>query len=129
MTNVEALNYFNKRKHQFGLSKKARRAEEMAILALEQQINKRTITLPCGINDTFYIIAQKVEHGKYDNFFVDERKVTCFLYNGKEIAIYNFDNFDGMVFFLDEVFLDREKAKARAWWLNKNENKKQQTFN
>lgn len=125
MTYVDALNYFIKRKHQFWLSKSAQRAEKMAILALEQQINKRTITLPCGINDTFYIIAQKVENGKYTNLFVDERKVSCFAYNGKEITIYDFD---GMNFSTDEVFFDRGEAQAKARLLNECENKIHQTF-
>lgn len=115
MTYVDALNYFIKRKHQFGLSEKARRAENMAILALEQQINKKTITLPCEVNSVFYIVAQRVEKGKYTSYFVDERQVSCFEYDGKEITIYDYDGID---FSVDKIFLDRKEAEARVKELN-----------
>jgi hypothetical protein len=125
MTYVDALNYFIKRKHQFGLSGEARRAEEMAILALEQQINKITITLPCEVKSVFYIVAQRLEKGKYTSYFVDERQVSCFEYDGKEITIYDFDGID---FSLDKVFFDREEAQAKARLLNACENKIHQTY-
>lgn len=121
MTNVEALNYFIKRKHQFGLGDRIQEAEDMAILALKQQINKRTITLPCEVESIFYIVAQRFEKGKYTSYFVDERQVSCFEYDGKEITIYDFDGID---FSLDEIFFDREEAQAKAGC----ENKKRQTF-
>lgn len=121
MTNVEALNYFIKRKHQFGLDDRIQEAEDMAILALKQQINKRTITLPCEVESIFYIVAQRFEKGKYTSYFVDERQVSCFEYDGKEITIYDFDGID---FSLDEIFFDREEAQAKA----ECENKKRQTF-
>lgn len=121
MTYVDALNYFNKRKHQFGLADKVQEAENMAILALKQQINKRTITLPCEVESIFYIVAQRFEKGKYTSYFVDERQVSCFEYDGKEITIYDFDGID---FSLDEIFFDREEAQAKA----ECENKIHQTF-
>lgn len=121
MTNVEALNYFIKRKHQFGLDDRIQEAEDMAILALKQQINKRTITLPCEVESIFYIVAQRFEKGKYTSYFVDERQVSCFEYDGKEITIYDFDGID---FSLDEIFFDREEAQAKA----ECENKIHQTF-
>lgn len=125
MTNVEALNYFIKRKHQFGLDDRIQEAEDMAILALKQQINKRTITLPCEVESIFYIVAQRFEKGKYTSYFVDERQVSCFEYDGKEITIYDFDGID---FSLDEIFFDREEAQAKARLLNECENKIHQTF-
>ena len=117
MTNVEALNYFIKRKHQIGLADRVQEAEDMAILALKQQINKRTITLPCEVNSVFYIVAQRVEKGKYTSYFVDERQVSCFEYDGKEITIYDYDGID---FSLDDIFFDREKAQAKVNELNAN---------
>lgn len=125
MTNVEALNYFIKRKHQFGLADKVQEAENMAILALKQQINKRTITLPCEVKSIFYIVAQRFEKGKYTSYFVDERQVSCFEYDGKEITIYDFDGID---FSIDEIFFDQEEAQAKARLLNECENKIHQTF-
>ena len=125
MTNVEALNYFIRRKHQIGLADRVQEAENMAILALKQQINKRTITLPCEVNSIFYIIAQRLEKGKYTSYFVDERQVSCFEYDGKEITIYDFD---GINFSTDEIFFDREEAQTKARLLNECENKIHQTF-
>lgn len=115
MTNVEALNYFIRRKHQIGLADRVQEAEDMAISALKQQINKRTITLPCEVNSIFYIVAQRYEKGKYTSYFVDERQVSCFEYDGKEITIYDYDGID---FSVDDIFFDREKAQAKVNELN-----------
>lgn len=115
MTNVEALNYFIRRKHQIGLADRVQEVEDMAISSLKQQINKRTITLPCEVNSIFYIVAQRYAKGKYTSYFVDERQVSCFEYDGKEITIYDYDGID---FSVDKIFFDREKAQAKVNELN-----------
>lgn len=73
------------------------------------------VELPCNIDDLFYIVAQGIEKGKYTGYFVDERQVSYFKYDGKEITIYDYDDID---FSVDEIFLDRKKAEAKAKELN-----------
>ncbi len=54
MTAQEALDYFVRRKEQFGLSDKIQQAETLAILALEKQIPRvaKTQTINRGIDQT-----------------------------------------------------------------------------
>ena len=73
------------------------------------------VELPCKVLDNFFIIAQMVERGKYTEYFVDERQVSCFEYDGKNLTVCDFD---GINFDIDDVHLDRSKAEAKLKELN-----------
>lgn len=73
------------------------------------------IELPCKVGDNFFIIAQRLEKGKYTEYLIDERQVSCFEYDGKNLTVYDFDGID---FDIDDVHLDRSKAEAKLKELN-----------
>lgn len=73
------------------------------------------IELPCEVGDDFFIIAQLLKKGKYTDFFIDERQISCFEYDGKRLMIYDFDGID---FEIDDIYLDKEEAEAKLKELN-----------
>lgn len=73
------------------------------------------VELPCKVGYNFFIIAQSLEKGKYTEYFIDERQVSCFEYDGKKLTVYDFDEID---FDIDDVYLDKSKAEARLKELN-----------
>lgn len=78
----------------------------------------RIIELPCKVGDIFFIIAQRFEKGKYTDFFIDERQISCFEYDGKSLTIYDFDE---IRFALDDIYFDKSKAEARLKELEEND--------
>lgn len=70
----------------------------------------RIIELPCKVGDDFFIIAQRFEKGKYTEYFIDERQVSCFEYDGKNLTVYDFDGID---FDIDNIYFDKSKAEAK----------------
>lgn len=73
------------------------------------------IELPCKAGDDFFIIAQRFEKGKYTEYFIDERQVSCFEYDGKNLTVYDFDEIG---FDIDDIYLDKSKAEAKLKELN-----------
>lgn len=73
------------------------------------------VELPCNIGDDFFIIAQRLEKGKYTEYSIDERQVSCFEYDGKNLTVYDFDGID---FDIDDVYFDKSKAMERVKELN-----------
>jgi hypothetical protein len=71
--------------------------------------------LPCKAGDDFFIIAQRLEKGKYTEYFIDERQVSCFEYDGKNLTVYDFDEIG---FDIDDIYLDKSKAEAKLEELN-----------
>nr|DAF79756.1 MAG TPA: hypothetical protein [Caudoviricetes sp.] len=76
------------------------------------------VELPCKVGDIFFIIAQRFEKGKYTDFFIDERQISCFEYDGKSLTIYDFDE---IRFALDDIYFDKSKAEARLKELEEND--------
>ena len=76
----------------------------------------RLVELPCKVGDNFFIIAQRFEKGKYTDFFIDERQISCFEYDGKSLTIYDFDE---IVFAIDDIYFDKSKAEAKLKELGK----------
>ena len=75
----------------------------------------RIVELPCKAGDDFFIINQRFEKGKYTEYFIDEKQVSCFEYDGKKLTVYDFDGID---FDIDDVYLDKSKAEAKLKELN-----------
>lgn len=75
----------------------------------------RIIELPCKVGDIFFIIAQRFEKGKYTDFFIDERQVSCFEYNEKNLTVYDFS---GMYYNIDNIYFEKSKAEAKLKEIN-----------
>lgn len=75
----------------------------------------RFVELPCKVWDTFFIISQRLEKGKYTEYFIDERQVSCFEYDGKKLTVYAFNGID---FDIDDIYFDKSKAEAKLKELN-----------
>ena len=73
------------------------------------------VELPCKVGDNFFITAQRLEKGKYTEYFIDERQVSCFEYDGKNLTVYDFDGID---FDIDDIYFDKSKAEAKLKDLN-----------
>lgn len=73
------------------------------------------IELPCKVGDNFFIIARRFEKGKYTEYFIDERQVSCFEYDGKNLTVYDFDGID---FDIDNIYFDKSKAESKLMELN-----------
>ena len=78
----------------------------------------RIIELPCKAGYDFFIIAQRFEKGKYTEYFIDERQVSCFEYDGKNVTVYDFEGID---FDIDNIYFDKSKAETKLKELNGNE--------
>lgn len=74
--------------------------------------------MPCKVGDNFFIIAQRLEKGKYTDFFIGERQISCFEYDEKSLTIYDFDGID---FEIDDIYFDKSKAEARLKEINNDE--------
>ena len=74
------------------------------------------VELPCKVGDIFFIIAQRFEKGKYTDFFMDERQVSCFEYDGKKLIVYDFS---GMYYNIDNIYFEKSKAEAKLKELKK----------
>lgn len=75
----------------------------------------RFVELPCKAGDDFFIIAQRFEKGKYTEYFIDERQVSCFEYDGKNLTVYDFEGID---FDIDNIYFDKSKAESKLMELN-----------
>lgn len=75
----------------------------------------RIIELPCKVGDIFFIIAQRFEKGKYTDFFIDERQISCFEYDGKKLIVYDFS---GMYYNIDNIYFEKSKAEAKLKEIN-----------
>ncbi len=73
------------------------------------------VELPCKAGDDFFIIAQRLEKGKYTEYFIDGRQVSCFEYDGKNLTVYDFDGID---FDIDNIYFDKSKAESKLKELN-----------
>nr|DAH40768.1 MAG TPA: hypothetical protein [Caudoviricetes sp.] len=78
----------------------------------------RIIELPCKVGDVFYIIAQRFEKGKYTDFFIDSKQISCFEYDGKSLSACDYE---GINIEFKNVYFDKSEAEAKLKELNKNE--------
>lgn len=90
--------------------------EQALAETIELLQSDRSVKLPCKAGDNFFIIAQRLEKGKYTDFFIDERQISCFEYDGKILTVYDFD---GIGFEIDDIYFEKSKAEAKLKELKK----------
>lgn len=52
--------------------------EQALAKTIELLQSDRIVKLPCKVGNDFFIISQRLEKGKYTDFFIDERQISCF---------------------------------------------------
>lgn len=77
--------------------------------------------MPCKVGGNFFIITRSLEKGKYTEYFIDEKRASCFEYGGESLTVYDFDGIDFDIFSIDDIYFDKSKAEAKLKELN-NEN-------
>ncbi len=120
MTCEESIKWLENLKNELGQSQYQGlwHYEQALAETIELLQSDRIVELPCKVGDNFFIITQRFEKGKYTDFFIDERQISCFEYDGKSLTIYDFDGID---FEIDDIYLDKSKTEEKLKELNGNE--------
>ncbi len=117
MTCEESIKWLENLKNELGQSQYQGlwHYEQALAETIELLQSDRIVELPCKVGDNFFIITQRFEKGKYTDFFIDERQISCFEYDGKSLTIYDFDGID---FEIDDIYLDKSKTEEKLKELN-----------